>query len=30
VVLYVHSSARIGQVTGDTAQRYTTATPPDV
>ncbi len=28
VVLYVHSSARIGQVTGATAQRYSTATPP--
>jgi hypothetical protein len=29
VVLYVHSSARIGQVTGATAQRYSTATPPE-
>jgi DUF4097 and DUF4098 domain-containing protein YvlB len=28
VVLYVHSSARIGKVTGATAQPYSTATPP--
>jgi DUF4097 and DUF4098 domain-containing protein YvlB len=29
VVLYVHSSARIGNVTGATAKRYSTATPPE-
>jgi DUF4097 and DUF4098 domain-containing protein YvlB len=28
VVLYVHDSARIGKVTGATAKRYSTATPP--
>ena len=28
VKLYVHQSARIGSVTGATAQRYNTATPP--
>ncbi|RZA18767.1 MAG: hypothetical protein EOP93_10400 [Lysobacteraceae bacterium] len=29
VTLYVHQSARIGSVSGATAQRYTTATPPN-
>ena len=29
VVLYVHSSARIGNVSGATAKRYSTATPPE-
>jgi hypothetical protein len=28
VTLYVHGSARIGKVTGATAQAYSTATPP--